>query len=100
MATQLTRTFTFSVPSNLTINWLFEFHCTFYIYTDKTVTVSIRDANIGYRRLKIDHPGNNTRLFIYVWHQCSILALNFVVDQTDRDARASRLAHLDELVGW
>lgn len=93
MTTQFNRTFVFSVPSNLSINWLFEFHCKFLVYPDNTVIIDIKDKNTGCVTLKIQHPGDMTRLFLYVWHQCSMLALNFVVAQTDRDAIASHLAH-------
>lgn len=93
MKTILNRTFTFSVPSNLTLNWLFEFHCTLNIYADNKVFISVTDANIGSVELITYHPGDMTRLFLYVWHQCSMLALNFVVAQTDRDAIASQLSH-------
>lgn len=91
MYTRFNRTFTFSVPSNLSINWLFEFHCTFCVYPDNQVDIHIRDENTGQIRLLIKHPGDMTRLFLYAWHQCSIIALNFVVAQTDRDAIASHL---------
>lgn len=99
MKTQLNRTFTFSVPSNLSINWLFEFHCIFDIYADNKTFIHIKDENIGQVELIIYHPGDMTRLFLYAWHQCSLLALNFVVTSTDRDANASRLARLDEVIG-
>lgn len=93
MSAQLTRTFTFLVPSNLTINWAFEFHCIVFLNTDNTVDFFVEDDNVGFVHFKMDNPNDNTRLFLYAWQRCSVLAADFVIAQTDRDARASKLAH-------
>lgn len=100
MTVQIDRTFTFLVPSHLSLDWLFEFHCTATIGPYGEATITIKDENIGQVTLNVKHPGDAAKLLLYVWHQCTVLAINFVVAQAEQGASASALARLVEVFSW
>lgn len=96
MAIRINRTFCFSLPSVLSLNWLFEFRCAIRIYENKKAIVNIEDANIGQVQIRTSYPGNVAKMCLFVWHQCSILALNYVIKQNDHDALFLLLVKPDE----
>lgn len=93
------RLFTVSPPSTLNLNWLFEFHCTIQDHETSQVVIDIQDDIIGCAQVRIKNPGELWKVWLYVWHQCNVIALNCTVVHNTRDAEHSRLARLEELLG-
>lgn len=100
MSSTVLRTFRFSPPSTLSLDWLFEFHCAIRINNARRVVVTVDEEMTGHTQFRTRYSGEMWRLFLFVWHKCHIMALNHAFKQNTQDACASRERHLKKLGGF
>jgi len=92
------RTFRISPPSILSLDWLFEFHCTIRINEIQHVTIDIKEDMTGHTRFLTIHRGEMWRLLLFTWHKCHVLAFKHVLEQNTQDAMTSNLARLEKIL--
>lgn len=87
MKDAITKKFTFNVPSVFTLDWLFEFHCIFRQVDTRLVVVDINEPTIGSVQVRVQARRIDWNTRLWVWEQCRKLALNYAINQNNRDSR-------------
>lgn len=85
MTKKLSKTFTFNVPSVLSFDWLFEFHCDVTITDTQQAVVDIEEATIGSGQVTLKHNGPMWFTWLKVLAFCQGAAVEFVKKTNKED---------------
>lgn len=85
MNNEYRRSFTFMVPSTLLLDWRYEFHCSIEILEARRIVVDLQEDTVGSVQIKVRNPGTRWKIWLYIWEQCHILALNHAFAQNTQD---------------
>ena len=83
-AQKFSKTFVFNVPSALSFDWLFEFHCELTITDTQKAVVDIDEATIGSAQVKMEYSSPRWLRWLKVLSLCQRAALAFA-DKTNRE---------------